>query len=144
VTAPALAIRPGHSDDADAMARLVHAGFAGYESFAPDWAWPRGAEEEADELRTRLGDDATWSAVAENGGEAIGFVLVVPARTSWRAPLDDDTAHLRSLFVDAAYQGTGLASRLLARAVAAAGREASRPCASSPRPPRAGVPVLRA
>lgn len=114
-------IRAGVPADAEALARLLVEGFEGYRGFAaPGWDPPRTVEEEAEHLRGRLDEPDVWCGVAEEGGEVAGYVAFLPAAHHRRGSDDPGLAHVFAVFVRPPHWGTGLASRLLADAVAAA------------------------
>ena len=116
----ALTFRRAGVADAEALGHAVIDGFEGYRAFSPPgWEPPPVAEEIALQ-RTLLAEETTWCRVAEAAGRLVGQVTFLPAS---RAAVPDDEpglAHLRSLFVDPEYWGTGLARELHGAAVAAA------------------------
>jgi GNAT superfamily N-acetyltransferase len=105
--------------DALAVAELVAAGFATYRAFAPPGWQPRPAMQEEAELHGVLssGDVRSRIAVTPEARTA-GFTAWRPAtaRTDPPEPIPG-RAHLRALFVASAWQGTGLATELLAWSV---------------------------
>ena len=92
-------------------------GVADYPGFAaPGWTGP-SFEDELAHHREDLVMPHYHCIVAEAGGEIAGQVTVVPAALAAN-PVDDPAlGHLRNLFVDRSWWGTGLASRLHAAAV---------------------------
>jgi GNAT superfamily N-acetyltransferase len=124
MTEVAVEIRKGGPGDAKHVAAVVSAGLETYRSFAPVGWEPPPLDWELDGIRERLGLAETWSRLAVAGGEPVGHVAVVPARVSRArgARTIPGLAHLWHLFVVPAWWGTGLATRLMADAVAAADR----------------------
>jgi GNAT superfamily N-acetyltransferase len=116
-----LTYRPGTVADAGGVARLLVEGFEVYRSFAPDgWSPPAlaGTVELFEEL---LPQPDVWCRVAETaGGELAGQVTFMPAAHHRRAVDDPSLVHLLNLFVSRPFWGTGVATALLAAAVAAA------------------------
>jgi GNAT superfamily N-acetyltransferase len=113
--------RAGTVADADGVARLVIEGFEEYRSFAPDgWSPPRLADTVAP-FRELLAEPDVWCRLAEVGdGELAGQVTFMPASRHRHAADDPSLVHLLNLFVRREFWGTGVASALLAAAVAEA------------------------
>lgn len=113
-------LKPGTAEDAERLARFVLDGFEVYrELAAPGWE-PPAIEDEIALLRDLLPDESTWCRYAEVDGRVVGQCTFLPADRS-RVPVGEPgLAHLRSLFVDREYWGTGLATELHDAAVAAA------------------------
>src|SRR5215212_8481282 len=107
-------IRAALSDDARAVQALVQAGFESYRAFAPPgWEPPDQLGPERLELaRREIADPAVLCLVAEDDGELVGTVRLVPLPDG---PVDH---HLRHLFVVERCWGGGLARELHAAAVA--------------------------
>jgi GNAT superfamily N-acetyltransferase len=118
----AVEMRVGGPADAEHVAVVVTAGLETYRGFAPVGWEPPPLDWELDGIRERLGLPETWSRLAMAAGRPVGHVAVVPARESRArgARAIPGLAHLWHLFVVPAWWGTGLATRLLADAVAAA------------------------
>jgi GNAT superfamily N-acetyltransferase len=115
------AIRVAAESDAPAMKAIDDAGFATYTEFAPGF---RPAEEwqaqEAVRVARRLRDGEMWALLAESDGKPIAHVQIMPARDG--DDLVPGLVHLRQLFVLPEWWGTGLATELLAAAIAEARR----------------------
>jgi GNAT superfamily N-acetyltransferase len=88
--------RRATGDDAGALLAIMVEGFEGYRSFAPQGWSPEIAE--VDRVRARLAAPDTWALLAEDGDRVAGHVG----------------------FARPPYWGTGLATELMVRAVAAA------------------------
>jgi GNAT superfamily N-acetyltransferase len=106
--------RPGLPADADLLTTL-----AGEAS-----TWHPSADQERRErerLRARLADPDVWCQVAEDGGNAVGYVVLTPAWTR-EEPREriPGLGHLWHLFVLPAWWGSGVGTRLLAAATAEA------------------------
>jgi GNAT superfamily N-acetyltransferase len=113
-------LRPATSDDVHVLSRAVVDGVAVYRSFAPPgWRAPSLAHE-AERLRALLGEDDVWCLVAECDGALAGQVTVLPAARAPHPVAGTALAHLRNLFVERDFWGTGLARTLNAAAVEAA------------------------
>lgn len=97
----AVRVRRASLDDADAIARIWHDGWAdGHAGHVPDELYRhRTVASYPPRVRARLA--STW--VAEAGGAVRGFVVVVDAE-------------VEQVYVDAAARGSGVAAALLARA----------------------------
>lgn len=110
-TAPPL--RPAGPADADVLARSLVDGLARYRTFAPEGWEPPTVEFELGILGPLLADPASWVRIAEDEtGALAGQACFIPAAKA-RNPIDDPAlAHLRTLFVEPAHWGTGLALRL--------------------------------
>jgi GNAT superfamily N-acetyltransferase len=119
---PVFSFRVAEPADARALGEALVAGFEGYRSFAPESWEPPGALGEVERFRTLLEDADAWFVVAERDGEVVGHSGFQPARTSMVPVEDDDLAHLRALFVDEEWWGSGLASELHGRALVEAAR----------------------
>jgi GNAT superfamily N-acetyltransferase len=112
-------LRPATSADVDALARAVVEGVEVYRTFAPPgWRAPSIAHE-AETLRTLLGGDDAFCLVAECDGALAGQVTVLPAARAPHPLAGSALAHLRNLFVERDFWGTGLARTLNAAAVEA-------------------------
>jgi GNAT superfamily N-acetyltransferase len=113
-------LRPATNADVDALARAVVEGVEVYRSFAPpDWRAPSVAHE-AETLRALVGNDDVFCLVAECDGALAGQVTVLPAALAPHPVAGTALAHLRNLFVERDFWGTGLARTLNAAAVDAA------------------------
>src|SRR3954451_284146 len=114
--------RSARADDVGAIARVVADAFQGYLEFAPAGGEPPGAEDEIEHLEPLMRDPEFWCLVAERDGGVVGHSAFVPARTA-RGPEDDDgLVHLRALFVDREWWGSGVARTLHSMALEEAAR----------------------
>ena len=115
-----ISIRRALRTDADAFATTVDEGFGTYRAFAPEGWEPPDRLEFALGIAIRLGRPGVvaWIAEDEEAGVAAGHVTYLPATESQAGSDDPGLAHLEQLFVRRPYWGSGLASRLLAVAVA--------------------------
>lgn len=107
-------------DDAGALAQSVLEGVQDYPAFAPaGWAAP-SLDAEREHVRAALGQAHVWCLVAEDAGEVVGQITVLPAARAPH-PVDDPAlGHVSNLFVRRDHWGTGLARKLHDAAVAAA------------------------
>jgi RimJ/RimL family protein N-acetyltransferase len=104
-------IRRVEPDDAAAVANLVEQGFETYRSFAPpDWRPP---PQRVAGYRERVARPGNWGLVAEEHGRVVGHVAFEPSGFA-------GLAHLWNLFVAESHWGSGLATELHDRAIAAA------------------------
>jgi GNAT superfamily N-acetyltransferase len=102
------------------LAAGVIGGIAGYRTFAPA-AWsPPPLADELERLTELLADEQVWSLLAEQDGDLVGQITVLPATLSGRPSDEEGPAHLRNLFVAEGCWGTGLATKLHAAGIAAA------------------------
>jgi GNAT superfamily N-acetyltransferase len=99
---------------------MVIDGFEVYREFAaPSWE-PPAIEDEIALLQELLREESTWCRLGEVDGRVVGQCTFLPAARS-SVPVDEpELAHLRNLFVDREYWGSGLASALHGAAIAAA------------------------
>jgi GNAT superfamily N-acetyltransferase len=104
--------RPGLPTDADSLSALANE--------ASDWH-PSDEEEQRDRqrLRTQLADPDVWCQLADEDGQAVGWILVSPLAVGEqgverRVP---GLAHLWYLYVRPRWWGSGVAARLLSAAV---------------------------
>jgi GNAT superfamily N-acetyltransferase len=111
-------LRPATPDDAPALLAIMVEGFEGYRSFAPEGWEPEAPPLEA--MRERISAPATWTFVAEAGDGIVGHVSFLPSEIAGHPAPDPELAHLWQMFVRPPQFGSGLAPRLLARAVEAA------------------------
>jgi GNAT superfamily N-acetyltransferase len=110
-------MRPATPEDAPALAATVQEGFESYREWAPRGWDPPDPALQLTGIRDRLPAEDCFCLVAEDAGRPAGHVAYLPARG------EIGVAHLWMLFVRRAWWGTGLASDLLGRAVAAAREE---------------------
>lgn len=114
------ALRAATPTDIPELAWTVAEGFASFREFAPRGWTPPSATGQATGLRERFADPDLFCVVAEADGEPAGHVAFMAAAGS-RAPTDEPRlAHLYQLFVRRPWWGAGIATRLLAVAVAEA------------------------
>jgi GNAT superfamily N-acetyltransferase len=118
---PPMTVRPGSAADADALIATLAEGFDSFRDFAPPGWEPPDMEAEGARMGAELAKPGTWIEVAEVGGAVAGHVAFMRARTHPLGHgLDDDVAHLWQLFVRREFWGAGVASRLMADALAEA------------------------
>jgi GNAT superfamily N-acetyltransferase len=109
-----LSIRPATLSDASELAVTVGEGFESYREWAPAGWDPPSPPMQLTGIRDRLPEEGCVCLLAEAGGEHAGHVAYIPARE------EPGVAHIWMLFVRRAWWGRGVATDLLARAVAAA------------------------
>jgi RimJ/RimL family protein N-acetyltransferase/GNAT superfamily N-acetyltransferase len=109
------ALRPASVSDADRIAGAVLDAMARYRDFSPPGWEPH--DYGPDEERGVLAAPDYRCVVAEPGGVLAGHVGWRPAIHSHLGSDDPGLVHLRQLFVNPGWWGTGLAARLLAVAV---------------------------
>jgi GNAT superfamily N-acetyltransferase len=115
-----LNLRSGTVADAERLGRAVIEGFEVYREFSPPGWEPPPVADEVATYRGLLAEDTTWCRLAESNGRLVGQVTFLPAARS-AMPVDEPgLAHLRNLFVDREFWGTGLACELHDAAIAAA------------------------
>jgi GNAT superfamily N-acetyltransferase len=107
-------VRPATLADATELAATVQEGFESYREWAPAGWDPPPPALQLSGIRDRLPDDGCVCLLAEAAGEHAGHVAYLPVRE------ETATAHIWMLFVRRAWWGTGLATGLLARALAEA------------------------
>jgi GNAT superfamily N-acetyltransferase len=103
--------------DAAAVAGLVRAGFASWE-WAGEWT-PNSADVEEDQIAEWLATPGVWCLLATAGGVPAGQTTLSPAYVEDSDPPEEipGLCHLRHLFLDPAWHGTGLAAYLLEAAM---------------------------
>ena len=101
-------LRPAETTDVEALLDISREGLETYRAWAPEgWEPPNFQPEDV----VAIDDVATW-ILAEEDGEPVGHVLVIPASRS-REPVDDPTlGHLMMLFVRRSHWGTPTAHML--------------------------------
>jgi GNAT superfamily N-acetyltransferase len=107
-------LRPATLADVPELVETVRQGFESYREWAPRGWDPPELELHIAGVRGRLAERGCWCEVAEAGSEIVGQAGTVPARGAPHA------AHVWMLFVREPWWGSGLATRLLERADAAA------------------------
>jgi GNAT superfamily N-acetyltransferase len=113
-------LRRGSVADARALAAALVDGVADYAAFAgPGWA-PPSAEAEAAHLRELLADERVVCLIAEEAGELVGQVSLLPAALAAHAVPDAALGHVANVIVRRDHWGAGLARTLHTAAVGAA------------------------
>lgn len=112
--------RDAAPDDAEAIARAVRRGFEGYREFAPAGWQPPDFEREVGLVSVTLSDRASWCVIAERDGAMAAHCMFAPAAHSFRGSEEPGLAHLRGLFVEPEWWGSGLARELHEMAIAEA------------------------
>jgi GNAT superfamily N-acetyltransferase len=117
-----LIIRPATLEDVPVLAETVREGFESYRAFAPPGWEPPPAVVERARIADQLPLPDAWCRMAEDDGAPAGHVAILADRDRAveRAP-GEGLAYLWMLFVRQPWWGTGLATRLIALAVADAG-----------------------
>jgi GNAT superfamily N-acetyltransferase len=104
--------RKAELPDAGAVGEAVIRGFDGYRSFAPAGWEPPAVVGEVERIRGLMASGDLWCEVAERDGAWAGVVAFTPASASF-APVDDPRlGHLRYLFIEPEWWGSGLAVEL--------------------------------
>jgi GNAT superfamily N-acetyltransferase len=118
---PSMTVRPGTEADAGELIATLAEGFDSFRAFAPpDWE-PPDMEIEGARMQAEIARPGTWIEVAEVDGTVAGHVAFMPARTHQRGhEVGEDVAHFWQLFVRREFWGAGVASRLMADALAEA------------------------
>jgi len=111
-----LNLRPAQPQDVPALLDISREGLETYRPFAPEgWEPPNFQPEDV----VAIDDVATW-ILAEEDGEPVGHVLLIPAQRS-REPVDDPKlGHLMMLFVRRTHWGTPTAHTLHEAMIASA------------------------
>jgi GNAT superfamily N-acetyltransferase len=118
---PSMTVRPGTEADAGELIATLAEGFDSFRAFAPPGWKPPDMEVEGARMQAEIGKPGTWIEVAEVDGTVAGHVAFMPARTHQRGhEVGDDVAHFWQLFVRREFWGAGVASRLMADALAEA------------------------
>lgn len=118
---PAMRLRTIARDDIEELAALVAEAWAGYRSFAPKGWRPPKAEAQSAALSRWIEDPDFWGELASREGELAGHATFIPAaRHTLVANEDPGLAHLGHMFVRPEHWGTGVAARLMERALEAA------------------------
>jgi GNAT superfamily N-acetyltransferase len=113
-------VRAATADDAEALARGVVEGVAGYAEFAPPGWRGLSLAAEVAHARERLRDPAATCLVAESGGELVGQITLLAAAHAPRPVDEPGLGHISNLFVRADHRGAGVARELHAAALALA------------------------
>jgi GNAT superfamily N-acetyltransferase len=118
---PPMTVRPGIEADADELIATLAQGFDSFRDFAPPGWAPPDMDAEGARIRAEVAKPHTWIEVAEVGDAVAGHVAFMPARSHpTGASVGEDIAHLWQLFVRREFWGAGVASRLMADALAEA------------------------
>jgi GNAT superfamily N-acetyltransferase len=112
------ALRDAAVDDAPRLARLLRESMARFREFSPPgWEPPAVTDEELAEM---VAAPDAHCVLAAPGGVHAGHVAWRPSMTARRGPSDPDTAYLAQIYVEPAWWGTPLATKLMDIAVTAA------------------------
>ena len=117
----AWSLRPAVPRDVERIATVLTEGFESYRSFAPPGWEPPDPQAELERLRVFLGSGDVWCLVAEEDGEIVGHVAIMPSRIHPHPSDDYAMAHFWQLFVREPWWGSGVATALHAEAVREAG-----------------------
>jgi GNAT superfamily N-acetyltransferase len=110
-------VRSATIADAHDLAVTVQEGFETYRAWAPRGWDPPSLAIHVSGIRDRLTEPGCLCLLAESDGEPAGQVAYLPARD------EAGIAHIWMLFLRRRHWGTGIATDLLVRAVAAATEE---------------------
>ena len=105
-------LRPATPEDTPAIEETLDLCFAEYTEWAPDWIRPDPPEAQ-DGFEARLASPEVWSLLAFDGGEPAGHVMVAESSPVPLMAAPPGHAKLWQIFIRPAWQGTGLATRLL-------------------------------
>jgi GNAT superfamily N-acetyltransferase len=107
--------------DAASVAEVVAEGFASYRRWAPaDWEPPRLGADEVAGVAGMLERHDVWCLLALDDVNVIGHVALAPFTREESGPAPTGTSYLWQLFVRPSWQGRGVATWLMERAVAVA------------------------
>ncbi|HEY6759648.1 MAG TPA: GNAT family N-acetyltransferase [Baekduia sp.] len=105
------AFRDATIDDAPRLAALLRASMEGFRAFSPPgWEPPHTPDSE---LAGMLADPAPRCILSEPGGVLAGHVAWRPSIGARRGPQDPNTAYLGQIYVEPAWWGTELATKLM-------------------------------
>ena len=114
-------LREAGTEDAAVLAATVAEGFASYLDWAPPgWEPPAVDEASLGRLVARLRRADVWCVLALVDGRPAGHVALSPVTTEDPGPLPAGQVFLWQMFVREPWRGHGVASTLMARAVAEA------------------------
>jgi RimJ/RimL family protein N-acetyltransferase len=109
------AFRAATVDDAPRVGALLREAMARFRDFSPPgWEPPEAPD---DDFVAMLSDPAPRCVLAEPGGVHAGQVVWRPSVGARRGPEDPDTAYLAQIYVEPAWWGTPLASKLMSFAL---------------------------
>ncbi len=122
-------LRTATPADAPALAANVAEGFESYREWAPEgWSPPAIGAAAIARVAERLAQPEVWSLIALDGEETAGHVGLSPTTGEDPQPAPAGTTNVWQLFVRGPWRGRGVASALMAAAVAEAERRGlSRP-----------------
>ena len=121
-------IRRAGSDEAEALAAIGRATFIetfGHLYPAEDLAGFLAEAHDLDAIRADLADPAKALWLVEAGGEAVGYALAGPC-TLPHPEVTPDCGELKRIYVTKAWQGSGLAARLIDEVMAWLDRDGPR------------------
>jgi GNAT superfamily N-acetyltransferase len=112
------AFRGATADDAPRLGELMRASMRRFRDISPPgWEAPQPGD---DELREMVANPDVRCTLAEPGGVLAGHVAWRPSVGSRRGPQDPDAAYLAQLYLEPAWWGTPLATKLMTSALDAA------------------------
>lgn len=115
--------RAATADDARAIAETLTEAFHGYLAWAPpDWSPPLRSDEDEALLAKALSRPGVWCLLATAHGKTVGHVALAPFTMLEPQPPPPGTINLWQLFVRPAWQGSGVAVRLIQAAIGEAQR----------------------
>jgi RimJ/RimL family protein N-acetyltransferase/ribosomal protein S18 acetylase RimI-like enzyme len=114
----AWAFRDATAEDVPRLARVLREAYARFRAIAPP-GWTGPAIDEA-EYAARLADPDVRTVVSVPGGVHAGQMSWRPSTATSRGPQDPETAYLSQLYVEPAWWGTELASKLMSIALTGA------------------------
>jgi GNAT superfamily N-acetyltransferase len=119
----AIETRVAHPADAGTVAAVLTEGFGGYRDWAPaGWQPPALTPADVTRIAEALARADTWCVLARHQDESVGHVALAPFTREDPEPAPPATIFLWQLFIRPAWQGRGIATRLLGLAVAEAER----------------------
>ena len=115
--------RRARASDAAVVAEVLEEGFATYRRWAPaGWDAPRLGAEEVAGLADVLGREDVWCLLALHDSDVVGHVALAPFTREEPDPAPIGTTYLWQLFVRPVWQGRGVATWLMYKAVTDAQR----------------------
>ncbi len=121
------AVRTATPGDAAAILANLSAGIDSYREWAPaDWSPLQPPDGVVERLQARLREDHVWVLTAWDGADLAGHVALSRVTAEDPEPAPEGMINLWQMFVGRAWQGRGVATRLMAAAVAEAGRRGYR------------------
>jgi GNAT superfamily N-acetyltransferase len=118
-----LLFRAATADDAQAIIDNTSAGIESYREWAPPtWTPPQPPPDIVERFRARLSEDHVWILTAWDGPDLAGHVSLSRVTGVNPEPAPPGVSNIWQMFVRRPWQGRGLASELMAAAVAEAGR----------------------